>query len=284
MYHRTGQDVLRDVVRRVAPDELEKLDATCRAYLARPHPPQRLHRPAGDPLGIGFESAVVLPVLVAVVSQVLADLASGRIQAGGTRLKRWWRHRRGADTEGRRAALTSPVPELSEVTRQELADWAIAQGRTAGLSAPRAETCAQIIVVAVVRGNAGPQSDESPDTGYTTRRPMTDGSAAAAARDTGPRQELGPEPAPDPDALAEPEPRTAPAPRTPTAGAGDEARASDGSGAADEARPSDEARASNEARPSDQARARLRPEAGDEAGAGLRPEAGDAAAANPSVS
>ncbi|MFI8237433.1 hypothetical protein ACIF83_09260 [Streptomyces sp. NPDC085866] len=203
MYHRTGQDVLRDVVRRVAPAELEKLDETCRAYLARPHPPQRLHRPAGDPLGIGFESAVVLPVLVAVVSQVLADLASGRIQAGGTRLKLWWRRRREADTEGRRTALTAAVPELSGVTRQELADWALAVGRSAGLSAPEGESCAEVIVVAVVRGSAGTQP--VPDAAVAPTTPMT----PVAPTDPGHRA--------DP----EPERRVAPAPRASAAGAGD---------------------------------------------------------------
>ncbi|MFJ9868191.1 hypothetical protein [Streptomyces sp. NPDC101165] len=192
MHHRTGRDVLRDVVGRVAPAELEKLDETCRAYLARPHPPQRLHRPAGDPLGIGFESAVLLPVLVSVVSQVLADLASGRIQAGSTRLRRWWRRRREADTEGRRAALTSAVPELSGVTRQELADWAMAVGRSAGLSAPEGETCAEVIVVAVVRGNSsvtpvapvdpGHRADPEPDR-HLTPGPMA--AAAGAGDDTG---------------------------------------------------------------------------------------------------
>ncbi|MFI1761197.1 hypothetical protein ACH41H_03875 [Streptomyces sp. NPDC020800] len=161
MHHRTGQDVLRDVVRRVAPAELDKLDETCRVYLVRPHPPQRLHRPAGDPLGIGVESAVLLPLLVSVVSQVLADLASGRIRAGGTRLTRWWQHRRGAAAEGRRAALTSAVPELSEVTRQELADWATAQGRAVGLSAAQSDVCAQVIVVAVVRGSTAPESGQA---------------------------------------------------------------------------------------------------------------------------
>ncbi|MGW2706855.1 hypothetical protein [Streptomyces sp. NPDC001340] len=204
MHDRTGQDVLRDVVRRVAPAELEKLDETCRAYLARPHPPQRLHRPAGDPLGIGFESAVVLPVLVAVVSQVLADLASGRIQAGGTRLKRWWRRRREADNEGRRAALTSAVPELSGVTRQELADWAMAVGRSAGLSAPEDECCAEVIVVAVVRGSAGARS--VPDAVVAPVAPVA--------------------PA-DPGHLAEPEPerQVAPDQRAAAAGAGDDAGA-----------------------------------------------------------
>ncbi|MFF4568657.1 hypothetical protein [Streptomyces sp. NPDC001410] len=201
MHDRTGQDVLRDVVRRVAPAELEKLDETCRAYLARPHPPQRLHRPAGDPLGIGFESAVVLPVLVAVVSQVLADLASGRIQAGGTRLKHWWRRRREADNEGRRAALTSAVPELSGVTRQELADWAMAVGRSAGLSAFEGESCAEVIVVAVVRGSAGARS-------------LPDAAAASVV-------------SADPGHLAEPEPerQVAPDQRAAAAGAGDDAGA-----------------------------------------------------------
>ncbi|MFF5012740.1 hypothetical protein [Streptomyces sp. NPDC001165] len=207
MHDRTGQDVLRDVVRRVAPAELEKLDETCRAYLARPHPPQRLHRPAGDPLGIGFESAVVLPVLVAVVSQVLADLASGRIQAGGTRLKRWWRRRREADNEGRRAALTSAVPELSGVTRQELADWAMAVGRSAGLSASEGESCAEVIVVAVVRGSAGARS--VPD---AVVAPVTPVATVAPA---------------DPGHLAEPEPerQVAPDQRAAAAGAGDDAGA-----------------------------------------------------------
>ncbi|MFD5794632.1 hypothetical protein ACFWIO_14020 [Streptomyces diastatochromogenes] len=218
MHHRTGQDVLRDVVRHVAPAELEKLDETCRVYLVRPHPPQRLHRPAGDPLGIGFESDVVLPVLVAVVAQVLADLASGRIRAGGSRLKRWWRRRRGTDTEGRRAALTSAVPELSEVTRQELADWTIAQGRAAGLSAPQAETCAQVIVVAVVRGNAAPQP--VPDAPAEPEHPTETGHRAETGHRPEPEHRLEPEPEHRPE--PEPEQRAAPDPRTAAAGPGDD--------------------------------------------------------------
>ncbi|MFF7122891.1 hypothetical protein ACF07Y_02765 [Streptomyces sp. NPDC016566] len=207
MHHRTGQDVLRDVVRRVAPAELDKLDETCRAYLARPHPPQRLHRPAGDPLGIGFESAVLLPVLVSVVSQVLADLASGRIQAGGTRLKRWWRRRRGTETEGRRAALTSAVPELSGVTRQELADWTLAVSRAAGMSAAEGESCAEVIVVAVVRGNSGARS--VPDAVVAPTTPV------APAAPTAPGHPAEPE-------SVRP---GAPDPRAATAGAGDDAGA-----------------------------------------------------------
>ncbi|MER6957529.1 MULTISPECIES: hypothetical protein [unclassified Streptomyces] len=165
MHQRNGQDVLRDVVRSVAPAELEKLDETCRVYLARPHPPQPLHRPTGDPLGDGIQTLVLLPVLVAVVSQILADLASGRIRAGGGRLSRWWRRRRGsrAEAEGRRAALTSAVPQLSDVTRQELTEWAVARSRAVGLSSAQAEACAHIIVVAVVAPGAEPASAPAPD-------------------------------------------------------------------------------------------------------------------------
>ncbi|MFJ4466800.1 hypothetical protein ACIP2X_04680 [Streptomyces sp. NPDC089424] len=164
MQQRTGQDVLRDVVSSLAPGELEKLDPTCRAYAARPYPPQPLHRSAGDPLGIGVETAVLLPVLVAVVSQILADLASGHIRAGGTRITRWWRRRQNREAaEGRRAALTSPVPELSDVTRQELTDWALVQGRAAGLSAAEADECARIVVMAVVVRSTTPSPSPSPD-------------------------------------------------------------------------------------------------------------------------
>ncbi|SEQ18810.1 hypothetical protein SAMN04487983_1003270 [Streptomyces sp. yr375] len=166
MHHRTGQDVLRDLVRSVSPAELEKLDETCRVYAARPYPPQPLHRPAGDPLGDGVQTAVLLPVLVAVVAQILADLASGRIRAGGSRLTRWWRQRRlhRAATEGRRTALTSAVPQLSDVTRQELTDWALAQSRAAGLSPAQAAACAHVIVVAVVQPDteSDAQSDAEP--------------------------------------------------------------------------------------------------------------------------
>ncbi|MFI5468605.1 hypothetical protein ACIA6D_00070 [Streptomyces cacaoi] len=165
MHQRTGQDVLREVVRGIAPAELEKLDETCRAYTARPYPPQPLHRPAGDPLGDGIQTAVLLPVLVAVVAQILADLASGRIRAGGSRLGRWWRQRRlrSAATDERRTALTSVVPELSGVTRQELTDWALAQSRAARLSPAQAEACAHIVVVAVVQPPAEPANGSAPD-------------------------------------------------------------------------------------------------------------------------
>ncbi|MGW0945410.1 hypothetical protein ACWD4O_23075 [Streptomyces sp. NPDC002623] len=164
MHPRNGQDVLRDVVRSVAPAELEKLDETCRVYLARPYPPQPLHRPTGDPLGDGIQTLVLLPVLVAVVSQILADLASGRIRAGGGRLSRWWRRRASrAEAEGRRAALTSAVPQLSDVTRQELTEWALAQSRAVGLSPAQAEACAHVIVVAVVRPEAEPAGTPATD-------------------------------------------------------------------------------------------------------------------------
>lgn len=165
MHQHTGQDVLREVVRGIAPAELEKLDETCRAYTARPYPPQPLHRPAGDPLGDGIQTAVLSPVLVAVVAQILADLASGRIRAGGGRLARWWRQRRlrGAAADERRTALSAVVPDLSGVTRQELADWALAQGRAARLPPAQAEACAHIVVVAVVRPPAEPAHDPAPD-------------------------------------------------------------------------------------------------------------------------
>ncbi|WP_405968190.1 hypothetical protein OG613_36510 [Streptomyces sp. NBC_00015] len=165
MHQHTGQDVLREVVRGIAPAELEKLDETCRAYTARPYPPQPLHRPGGDPLGDGIQTAVLSPVLVAVVAQILADLASGRIRAGGGRLARWWRRRRlrGAAADERRAALTAVVPELSGTTRQELTDWALAQSRTARLTPAQAEACAHIVVVAVVRPPAEPAHGRAPD-------------------------------------------------------------------------------------------------------------------------
>ncbi|MEU9986601.1 hypothetical protein AB0E10_07295 [Streptomyces sp. NPDC048045] len=211
MHHRTGQDVLRDVVRRVAPAELDKLDETCRVYLVRPHPPQRLHRPAGDPLGIGVESAVLLPLLVSVVSQVLADLASGRIRAGGTRLTRWWQHRRGAAAEGRRAALTSAVPELSEVTRQELTEWATAQGRAVGLSAAQSDICAQVIVVAVVRGSTAPESGQAAAAQGSVATGPPPGSAPA------PTQIPIPTPTPAPASIPAPTPAPIPAPAGPSA-------------------------------------------------------------------
>ncbi|MEV1061872.1 hypothetical protein [Streptomyces sp. NPDC050263] len=181
MHPRNGQDVLRDVVRSVAPAELEKLDETCRVYLARPYPPQPLHRPAGDPLGDGIQTLVLLPVLVAVVAQILADLASGRIRAGGSRLSRWWRRRRAsrAEAEGRRAALTCAVPELSDVTRQELTEWALARSRAVGLSSAQAEACAHVIVVAVVRPEAESASAAVPEAGADARAQTGDVQASA---------------------------------------------------------------------------------------------------------
>ncbi|MEU9310717.1 hypothetical protein [Streptomyces sp. NPDC048256] len=102
---------------------------------------------------------------MAVVAQILADLASGRIQAGGGRLGRWWRQRRlsGAAADERRAVLTAVVPELSGVTRQELTDWALAQSRAARLSPAQAEASAHIVVVAVVRPPAEPANGPAPD-------------------------------------------------------------------------------------------------------------------------
>ncbi|MGW2046100.1 hypothetical protein ACWCPF_13070 [Streptomyces sp. NPDC001858] len=171
MHQRNGQDVLRDVVRSVAPAELEKLDETCRVYLARPYPPQPLHRPTGDPLGDGIQTLVLLPVLVAVVAQILADLASGRIRAGGSRLTRWWRRRRAsrAGAEDRRDALTNTLPQLADVTEQELTEWAMARIRAVGLSSTQAEACAHVIVVAVVRPAAEPASARTPDANADTR-------------------------------------------------------------------------------------------------------------------
>ncbi|MGW1721642.1 hypothetical protein ACWCQK_01755 [Streptomyces sp. NPDC002306] len=165
MHHRTGQDVLRDVTRRLAPAELDKVDETCRAYAARPYPPQPLHRPATDPLGVGIETTVLLPVLVTVVAQVLADLASGRIRADGSRLARRWRQRRSrrAAADERREALDRSVPELSGVTRRELTDWALAQSRVAGLSHTEAETCAHVIVMAVIPTAEAPAAGTAPD-------------------------------------------------------------------------------------------------------------------------
>ncbi|MFG2944794.1 hypothetical protein [Streptomyces adustus] len=180
MHHRTGQDVLRDVTSRLAPAELAKLDETCRAYAARPYPPQRLHRPATDPLGAGIETVVLLPILVSVVAQVLADLATRSIRAHGPGLAGRWRRRRSrhAAAEERREALTGSVPELAGVTREELMDWALAQGRAAGLSHAQAETCAHVIVVAVVppaearADGPAPQSPDGPDDARTPQTPQ----------------------------------------------------------------------------------------------------------------
>ncbi|OQR62540.1 hypothetical protein B6E66_18055 [Streptomyces maremycinicus] len=198
MHQRTGQDVLREVVRGLAPAELEKLDETCRAYAARPYPPQPLHRPAGDPLGDGVQTAVLLPVLVAVVSQILADLASGRIRAGGSRLGRWWRRRRarGTATDGRRTALTSALPELAGVTPQELTAWALAQGRAVRLSPAQAAACAHLVVVAVVRPPAEPAPGPAADSHEADGPSAADGESGAVAghEEAGPaavREEAG---------------------------------------------------------------------------------------------
>lgn len=165
MHQHTGQDVLREVVRGIAPAELEKLDETCRAYTARPYP----RSPCTARAGTRWATASRRPSCRRSSwrssrrsSPTSPPDASG--PAGG-RLARWWRRRRlrGAAADERRAALTAVVPELSGTTRQELTDWALAQSRTARLTPAQAEACAHIVVVAVVRPPAEPAHGRAPD-------------------------------------------------------------------------------------------------------------------------
>ncbi|MFE0426248.1 hypothetical protein, partial [Streptomyces sp. NPDC058953] len=79
---RTGEDILRDVVRALAPDELPRLDEARRTYAEDPFPPRRVERGGGGVLTAGVDTAVLLPVLIAFVAQFLAHFPADAVPRG----------------------------------------------------------------------------------------------------------------------------------------------------------------------------------------------------------
>ncbi|MFF0451454.1 hypothetical protein ACFYT4_34715 [Streptomyces sp. NPDC004609] len=161
MHGRTGEDVLRDVVSRLAPEELAKLDEARRRYAERPYPPQRPSRSGGSVLASGVETAVLMPLLIAFVAQFLADVAADGVKRGGRAWarRRQRRRRRREATEERRTALTAGVPDATAFPRDELLRWAAEQARDCGVSRTDAEQYAQVVVVAVI---GTPAPDDGP--------------------------------------------------------------------------------------------------------------------------
>ncbi|MEU5973217.1 hypothetical protein [Streptomyces sp. NPDC047315] len=167
---RTGADVLRDVVRALAPDELPHLDDARRAYAEQPYAPGRPGRAGGGVLTAGVDTAVLLPVLVAFVAQFLADVAAGAVRRGGSALaRRRARRRRGREaTEERRAVLVAAVPDAVPFPRDDLLRWAVDQARDCGLSRGDADRCGRVVVVALLAPgplspSATPGSTSAPD-------------------------------------------------------------------------------------------------------------------------
>ncbi|MFI6285501.1 hypothetical protein ACIBCM_12200 [Streptomyces sp. NPDC051018] len=175
---RTGEDVLRDVVSRLAPEELAKLDEARRRYDERPYPPQPLSPSGGGVLASGVETAVLMPLLIAFVAQFLADVAADGVKRGGRAWarRRARRRRRREGTEERRTALTAGVPDVTAFPTDELLRWAAEQARDCGVSRTDAEHYAQVVVVAVIGTPApdtGPAAPPAPGDGDGGPAPAT---------------------------------------------------------------------------------------------------------------
>ncbi|MGW1277092.1 hypothetical protein ACWD4V_09055 [Streptomyces tsukubensis] len=155
---RTGADVLRDVVAALAPAELPRLDEARRTYADDPYPPQRVERGGGGVLTAGVDTAVLLPVLIAFVAQFLADVAVDAVRRGGGALsrRRARRRRRREGADERRAALTDAAPDITALPVDDLLRWAREHARDCRLSAPDAERCAHVLIVAL---NPAPPED-----------------------------------------------------------------------------------------------------------------------------
>ncbi|MGV9313082.1 hypothetical protein ACWDR0_12915 [Streptomyces sp. NPDC003691] len=195
---RTGADVLRDVVATLAPDELSRLDEACREYAENPYPPQRGERGGGGVLTAGVDTAVLLPVLIAFVAQLLADVAADAVRKGGGALSRRWarRRRRREGADERRAALTNAAPDTGTVPVGDLLRWAREHARDCRLPATDADHWAQVLIIALTPPPDAASGTPEPDPADSGAPEPGSGPAAVAPPESGPPESGPPESGP----------------------------------------------------------------------------------------
>ena len=108
------RELIRSAVGQLAPDELPRFDEVWQAYLDNPRASTRVLTTGDAALGAGIDvlGSTLTPLITAIASEALADLAREPV-AGAThrladRARRLRRGRRGPAE--RRAALTGPAP------------------------------------------------------------------------------------------------------------------------------------------------------------------------------
>jgi hypothetical protein len=145
-------DVARDLVARVAPQEMPLFRATSEAYFADPEKALAENKPKDEMLGFGVEAAALLltPVIIDVVRRVaiaLVNSAGDAVEKEGSEAVGGFVHKlfhRGKGKDGGEAK--ADVPDLSHEQLQEVRE--IAYSRALELDVP--EDRAGLLADAVV--------------------------------------------------------------------------------------------------------------------------------------
>jgi len=144
----SAEQLAREVVLKVAPEEAEIFDLVSAAYR---RDPQRLATAAGrdEMLGFGVEAVVALltPVVLGAISEVISYLATETADAVGvpSRLQRLLRR-------GRHAA-PAPVVELDPAQVAGVREIVLAKCRQAGVEPERAGLVADAVAGALSAGD-----------------------------------------------------------------------------------------------------------------------------------
>jgi hypothetical protein len=121
------QDLVRDLARRIieqaAPEELPLLRSTSERYFADPEKALGKRRREQEVLGFGAEAVVALlsPIVLAVVTDVLKDLAADVARAAGTRSIATIRASLRRLLRLGPAAPETASPEIAPITPEQLA-------------------------------------------------------------------------------------------------------------------------------------------------------------------
>jgi hypothetical protein len=148
-------DAAREIVARIAPQEVPLFRATSEAYFADPEKALAENKPKDEMLGFGVEAAALLltPVIIDVVRRVaiaLVNSAGDAVQKEGSEAVGGFVHKlfhrgKGKDEDGGGAAKAD-VPDLSPEQLQEVRE--IAYSRALELEVP--EDRAGLLADAVV--------------------------------------------------------------------------------------------------------------------------------------
>jgi hypothetical protein len=149
------EQLAREVVRLIAPEELVSFAEVSSPYLENPRRAERRWRKAHDDslgFGVGDIAELVTPVIVLVSGSVvtaLSDSLVDSVRGGVDRMVRrvFGRFRRRPAAE----ALALPVSELTEEQLSVVRTIALAHARKLGMGKAKAEVLADAIVGALVR-------------------------------------------------------------------------------------------------------------------------------------
>jgi hypothetical protein len=146
-------DAAREIVGRVAPQEMPLFRATSEAYFADPEKALAENKPKDEMLGFGVEAAALLltPVIIDVVRRVATALLNsagdavekeGSEAVGGFVHKLFNRGKKGDEGEAKEA----DVPDLSPEQLQEVREIAYSRARELDVPEDRAGLLADAVV------------------------------------------------------------------------------------------------------------------------------------------